>query len=294
MEKYIEKANTLIEALPYIKEFCGETFVIKYGGNAMLSEELKVNFALDIILLKFIGINPVIVHGGGPQIAELLKRLGMESKFVSGNRVTDDETMKVVEMVLGGTINKEIVALINRHGGKAIGLTGKDGNLIRAHRIKVKSDGGKKGNKGKLVDIGRVGNVTRIHQEVILELDRSFIPVIAPIGVDENGEGLNINADLVAGAIASALQSKKLVILTDTGGIIDGKGELISSANEKKIKELVKKGIIKGGMLPKVECCLDAIKSGVSKVHIIDGRIKHALLLEIFTREGVGTQITHN
>ncbi|RMF94161.1 MAG: acetylglutamate kinase [Candidatus Schekmanbacteria bacterium] len=291
MEKYIEKANTLIEAIPYMREFSGETFVIKYGGSAMLNEELKENFALDVILLKYLGINPVIVHGGGPQIGEFLKKLGKESSFVSGHRVTDSETMTIVEMVLGGTINKEIVSLINRHGGRAIGLTGKDGNLLKAKKIMIHNSEILENNAEKVVDLGRVGEITNVYPDVILELDRRFIPVIAPIGVDKDGNSLNINADIAAGAIAGALKARKFVALTDTEGILDENGKLVSSANESKINDMVERGIIKGGMLPKVKCCLKAIKEGVKKVHIIDGRIKHALLLEIFTQKGIGTEI---
>ena len=292
MEKYIEKAHTLIEAIPYMREFSGETFVIKYGGSAMLNSELKENFALDVILLKYIGINPVIVHGGGSQIGEMLKKMGKKSEVVAGNRVTDDETMDIVEMVLGGTINKEIVSLINRHGGKAIGLTGKDGNLLKAKKTKVPDMKSLKDGRKKMIDIGRVGKIVNVTPDVIFELDRKFIPVIAPIGVDKDGKSLNINADIAAGAIAGELKAKKFVALTDTEGILDEKGSLVSSANEKRIGKLIKQGVIEGGMLPKVQCCLDAINNGVQKVHIIDGRIKHALLLEIFTRKGVGTEIT--
>ena len=290
MEKFIEKANTLIEAIPYIRNFYGKTFVIKYGGNAMIDEDLKENFALDIILLKFIGINPVIVHGGGPQIGSFLKKIGKDTKFFEGYRITDDETMDVVEMVLGGIINKSIVALINKHGGKAIGLTGKDGNFIKAAKMVMKKKKPDKNNP-ELIDLGRVGEVEEIDPTVIDALDKSFIPVIAPIGVDRQGRSLNINADLVAGAIAWALKAEKLVLLTDVEGIMDRKNKLISTLTEKQVKKHIKDGVIKGGMLPKVRCCLEALDQGVSKVHMVDGRVKHALLLEIFTNKGVGTEI---
>ena len=290
MEKFIEKANTLIEAIPYIRNFYGKTFVIKYGGNAMIDEDLKENFALDIILLKFIGINPVIVHGGGPQIGSFLKKIGKDTKFFEGYRITDDETMDVVEMVLGGIINKSIVALINKHGGKAIGLTGKDGNFIKATKMVMKKKKPDKNNT-ELIDLGRVGEIEEIDPTVIDAIDKSFIPVIAPIGVDCHGSSLNINADLVAGAIAWALKAEKLVLLTDVEGIMDRKNNLIRTLTEKQVKKLIKEEVIKGGMLPKVKCCLEALDQGVSKVHMVDGRVKHALLLEIFTNTGVGTEI---
>ncbi len=290
MEKFIEKANTLIEAIPYIRNFYGKTVVIKYGGSAMSDEDLKENFALDIILLKFIGINPIIVHGGGPQIGSFLKKIGKDTKFFEGYRVTDDETMDVVEMVLGGMINKSIVALINKHGGKAIGLTGKDGNFIKAAKMVMKRKKPDKKNL-ELTDLGRVGEVEEIDPTVIDALDKSFIPVIAPIGVDKQGKSLNINADLVAGAIAWALKAEKLVLLTDVEGIMDRKNKLIRTLTERQVKKLIKDGVIKGGMLPKVRCCLEALDQGVSKVHMVDGRVKHALLLEIFTNKGVGTEI---
>lgn len=290
MEKFIEKANTLIEAIPYIRNFYGKTIVIKYGGSAMTDEELKENFALDIILLKFIGINPVIVHGGGPQIGIFLKKIGKDTKFFEGYRVTDDETMDVVEMVLGGMVNKSIVALINKHGGRAIGITGKDGNFIKASKMVMKKKKPDKNNP-ELIDLGRVGEVEEIDPTVIDVLDRSFIPVIAPIGVDGQGRSLNINADLVAGAIAWALKAEKLVLLTDVEGIMDRKNKLIRTLTENQVKKLIKEGVIKGGMLPKVRCCLEALDQGVSKVHMVDGRVKHALLLEIFTNTGVGTEI---
>ncbi|OGL41693.1 MAG: acetylglutamate kinase [Candidatus Schekmanbacteria bacterium GWA2_38_11] len=290
MEKLIEKANTLIEAIPYIRKFCGKTFVIKYGGSAMTEGEAKENFALDIILLKLLGINPVIVHGGGPQIGIFLKKVGKDTKFIQGYRVTDEETMDVVEMVLGGMINKGIVALINKHGGKAIGLTGKDGAFIKAKKMVIRHKDHNNKNS-ELVDLGRVGEIKEVDPSIIITLDQSFIPVIAPIGVDEHGESLNINADLVAGAIAASLKAEKLVLLTDVEGIIDEKKKLLSTLDRKQVKKLIKGGVIKEGMLPKVRCCLEALDQGVSKVHMIDGRVKHALLLEIFTDKGIGTEI---
>ncbi|OGL45256.1 MAG: acetylglutamate kinase [Candidatus Schekmanbacteria bacterium RBG_16_38_11] len=290
MEKLIEKANTLVEAIPYIRKFCGKTFVIKYGGSAMTEKEAKENFALDIILLKLLGINPVIVHGGGPQIGIFLKKVGKDTKFIQGYRVTDEETMDVVEMVLGGMINKGIVALINKHGGKAIGLTGKDGAFIKAKKMVIRHKDHNNKNS-ELVDLGRVGEIKEVDPSIIITLDQSFIPVIAPIGVDEHGESLNINADLVAGAIAASLKAEKLVLLTDVEGIIDEKKKLLSTLDRKQVKKLIKGGVIKEGMLPKVRCCLEALDQGVSKVHMIDGRVKHALLLEIFTDKGIGTEI---
>lgn len=278
MVKLIEKANTLIEALPYIKKFFGKTVVIKYGGHAMENEELKDSFAQDIVLMKYIGINPVIVHGGGPQIDDLLKRVGKKSEFKRGLRVTDDETMEIVEMVLVGKVNKEIVSLINQHGGQAVGLSGRDGGLIKAKKVKP--------------DIGRVGEVDRINPQVIESLDDSkFIPVIAPVGEGEDGKAYNINADLAAGKIASALNAEKFILLTDVEGVLDNHKKLISTLDAKEASNAIKKGDIAGGMIPKVECCLDALKEGVGKAHIVDGRVKHAILLEIFTDKGIGTEI---
>lgn len=278
MVKLIEKADTLIEALPYIKKFFGKTVVIKYGGHAMENEELKDSFAQDIVLMKYIGMNPVIVHGGGPQIDDMLKRLGKKSEFKRGLRVTDAETMEIVEMVLVGKVNKEIVSLINQHGGQAVGLSGRDGGLIKAKQIKA--------------DIGRVGEVDRINPQVIESLDDSkFIPVIAPVGEGEDGKAYNINADMAAGKIASALKAEKFILLTDVEGVLDNNKKLISSLDAKKASDAIKKGVITGGMIPKVECCLDAVREGVGKAHIVDGRIKHAILLEIFTDKGIGTEI---
>lgn len=281
MQRYIEKVKTLLESLPYIRQFYDKTVVIKYGGHAMVDEALKGSFVQDIILLKYVGLNPVIVHGGGPQIGELLKRLGKESRFVKGIRVTDSETMDVVEMVLVGKVNKEIVGLINHFGGRAVGLSGKDGGLIKARSLKI---------EGK--DMGMAGEVTAINPSVIETLDRDkFIPVIAPVGVGEDGRTYNINADTVAGRIAASLKAEKLILLTDVEGVLDKGKRLISTLSTKEVKKLIKKGVASGGMIPKLECCLDAIKGGVSKAHIIDGRVEHAVLLEIFTDAGVGTEI---
>ena len=292
MQKLIDKASILMEALPYIRRFYQKTIVIKYGGHAMVDRELKKDFAMDITLMNYIGLNPVVVHGGGPQIEKVLKKMGKSSKFIEGLRVTDEESMEVVEMVLVGKVNKEIVSLINQQGGKAVGLSGKDGNLITAKKLKLSSSSSKSSPR-KLKDIGQVGEVASINPHVIETLDRSkFIPVIAPVGLGENGETYNINADTVAGKIASALKAEKLILLTDTDGVLDNKRALISSMNERKAKTLIKKGQISGGMIPKVNCCLHALKEGVAKTHIIDGRIRHAILLEIFTDVGVGTQIT--
>jgi len=260
----------------------------------MIAEELKKNFAMDIVLLKYIGINPVIVHGGGPQIGRILEKMGKKSKFVDGLRVTDEETIDVVEMVLVGKVNKEIVSLINRHGGKAVGLSGKDGGLIKAKKYKVVKSS-PEANKTEIIDIGMVGEVESINADVLNTLDEGgFIPVIAPVGVGENGETYNINADFVAGEIAGSLKAEKLVLLTDEEGVKGKDGSLLSTLNKKEIDYLIKKGVIRGGMLPKVKCCLDALESGVKKTHIIDGRVKHAILLEIFTDEGVGTQIVES
>ena len=291
MEKIIEKAEVLLEALPFIKNFFGKTFVIKYGGNAMISEDLKTGFALDIVLLKYIGINPVIVHGGGPQIGETLERLGIESTFVDGQRVTNEAMIDVVEMVLGGKINKEIVSLINRHGGRAVGITGKDGDMIHARRYrKIKKS--PETNRPKIIDLGLVGEIQHVDPAILVALDQSgFIPVIAPIGLGEQGETLNINADFVASAVAAALKSEKLLLMTDIEGVKDDKKRLLTGLTRKKVEQLVKKGVIHGGMMPKVQCCLDALQGGVRKTHIIDGRVKHAVLLEIFTQDGIGTQI---
>jgi acetylglutamate kinase len=291
MEKLIEKAEVLLEALPYIKSFYGKTIVIKYGGNAMVSDDLKKNFALDIVMMKYIGLNPVVVHGGGPQIDKTLKALGIKSRFIEGQRVTSKETIDVVEMVLGGKVNKEIVSLINHHGGMAVGITGKDGDLILAKRHKrVKHS--PETDRPEIIDLGLVGEITKVNPRILETLDQNeFIPVIAPIGKGENGETLNINADFVAAQIASALKAEKLVLMTDTEGVKNKAGKLQTGLTRKNTSDMIKSKVIRDGMLPKVNCCLDALKSGVNKTHIIDGRIRHALLLEIFTAKGIGTQI---
>ena len=292
MEKLIEKAKTLIEALPYMQTFRGKTFVIKYGGNAMVDEQLKHSFAQDVVLMRFIGINPVIVHGGGPQIGRTMERMGKKPSFVSGQRVTDEETMDIVEMVLGGKVNKEIVSLINQAGGRAVGLTGKDGGLIQAKKLKMTRRSDETGET-EIIDIGLVGEVTEVRPGALEALDAGgFVPVIAPVGVGVNGETYNINADLVAGAVAGALKAEKLILLTDQAGILDKDQNLIPSLNKKKVESMVKAGTISGGMLPKTKSCFDALEAGCAKVHIIDGRVPHALLLEIFTKEGIGTEIT--
>jgi len=292
MEKLIEKAMTLIEAMPYMQTFRGKTFVIKYGGNAMIDEKLKHSFAQDVVLLRFIGINPVIVHGGGPQIGTTMERMGKKPTFVSGQRVTDEETMDIVEMVLGGKVNKEIVNLISRAGGRAVGLTGKDGGLIQAKKLKMTKKSEETGET-EIIDIGLVGEVTEVRPGALEALDAGgFVPVIAPVGVGAHGETYNINADLVAGAVAGALKAEKLILLTDQAGILDKDKSLISSLNKKKVEDLVHKGTIGGGMLPKTRSCFEALEAGCAKVHIIDGRIPHALLLEIFTQSGIGTEIT--
>ena len=292
MEKLIEKANILMESLPYIRRFYQKTFVIKYGGSAMQDEKLKEGFARDIVLLNYIGIRPVIVHGGGPQIGKVLEQMGKKSSFINGLRVTDGETMDIVEMVLGGKVNKEIVSFMNQHGGKAVGLTGKDGSLIAARKI----DSALRSlpeQPTEIIDIGMVGEVESINIEVVktLEAER-FIPVIAPVGVGKNGETYNINADTVAGEMAIALQAEKLILMTDVEGIKDKNGGLIPTMTNKEAKRFSENKTIKEGMLPKVNSCLQAISNGVNKVHIIDGRVEHAVLLEVFTSEGIGTQIT--
>ncbi len=285
-------AHVLIEALPYINRFAGKTVVIKYGGNAMVDEKLKNSFARDIILMKRVGMNPIVVHGGGPQIAHLLKRLGKETAFFQGMRITDRETMDVVQMVLGGLVNKEIVTLINHHGGAAVGLTGKDAELIRARKLTFTRDNPEM-NTPEIIDIGHVGEVASLDISVIdLLIHGNFIPVIAPIGVGEDGQSYNINADLVAGKIAEVLKAEKLILLTNTAGVLNKQGTLLTDLNASQVQTLVKEGTIEGGMLPKIHCALDAVRSGVHTAHIIDGRVEHAVLLEIFTNEGVGTLIT--
>ncbi len=282
------KAAVLAEALPYIKRFHGKTIVVKYGGNAMTDDHLKQCFARDVVLLKLVGFNIVVVHGGGPQIESLLARVGKKGEFIQGMRVTDAETMDLVEMVLGGQVNKEIVNLINQHGGKAVGLTGKDGNFIRARKLMLEN----KDIPGDLIDIGQVGDISQIDPSLIALLDTgAFIPVIAPIGVGKAGETYNINADVVAGKIAEVLKAEKLVLLTNTPGVLDKAGNLVSGITPKQIDEMVEDGTLSGGMLPKIGSALDAARNGVKGVHIIDGRVEHALLLEILTDHGVGTMI---
>ncbi|NLU13390.1 MAG: acetylglutamate kinase [Gammaproteobacteria bacterium] len=290
----VHVAEVLSEALPYIRRFVGKTLVIKYGGNAMESEELKTGFARDIVLMKAVGINPVVVHGGGPQIADLLKRLNIESRFVEGMRVTDGQTMDVVEMVLGGQVNKDIVNLINSHGGSAIGLTGKDARLIRARKLKVSHQGADM-QQPEIIDIGQVGEVESVNTDLLHMLVKGdFIPVIAPIGVGPNGESYNINADLVAGKVAEALHAEKLMLLTNIAGLMDKQGNVLTGLNTAQVDDLIADGTIYGGMLPKIRCALDAVQGGVNSAHIIDGRVPNAVLLEIFTDSGVGTLITDN
>ncbi|OGA46334.1 MAG: acetylglutamate kinase [Betaproteobacteria bacterium RIFCSPLOWO2_12_FULL_62_13] len=282
------KAKILTEALPYIQRFHGKTIVVKYGGNAMVDDKLKECFARDVVLLKLVGMNPVVVHGGGPQIDDLLKRVGKKGEFVQGMRVTDAETMDVVEMVLGGQVNKEIVNLINQHGGHAVGLTGKDGAFIRARKMMLRGPG----DADELIDIGQVGEVEAIEPQIVETLFAGgFIPVIAPIGFGRKGESYNINADLVAGKVAEILRAEKLIVLTNTPGVLDKNGNLVTGLTARKVDELFADGTISGGMLPKISSALDAVKNGVNTCHIIDGRVEHALLLEILTNEGVGTLI---
>lgn len=282
------KAGILAEAMPYIRRFHGKTIVIKYGGNAMTDDNLKLRFAQDVVLLKLVGMNPVVVHGGGPQIESLLTKIGKKGEFVQGMRVTDAETMDIVEMVLGGQVNKEIVELINTAGGKAVGLTGQDGGLIRARRLTIAS----KDNPDERIDIGQVGEIEKIDPSLISTLTGAgFIPVIAPIGSGAEGETYNINADVVAGKVAEVLKAEKLVLLTNTTGVLDKDGNLLTGLTAKRIDELFADGTISGGMLPKISSALDAAKGGVNSVHVIDGRVEHCLLLEILTNQGVGTMI---
>ncbi|HEY4716093.1 MAG TPA: acetylglutamate kinase [bacterium] len=284
MKHYIEKANILLEALPYIKKFNEKIFVVKFGGHVMIDGELRKAFIKDVVMFKFIGINPIVVHGGGPQIDEYLQKLGKTPKFVNGLRVTDEETMEIVEMVLVGKINKKIVVDINQMGGKAIGLCGKDANLIIAKQ--------KEPEKGSDINYGSVGEVTTINSKMLKNLCYGkFIPVIAPVGVDENGKSYNLNADTVAGAIASSLRAEKLILLTDVEGVKDRDGSLITSMDEDEITAKISNQVVTGGMIPKIKCCIAALKTGVKKTHIIDGRIMHSILLEIFTQKGVGTEI---
>ncbi len=284
-------AHVLSEALPYIQRFRGKTIVIKYGGNAMVDKRLKRSFARDIVLMKLVGINPVVVHGGGPQIGDLLKRLGKSTEFVQGMRITDSETMDVVEMVLGGLVNKEIVSLINQHGGSAVGLTGKDGGFIRARKLMLKKSAPELKNS-EIIDIGHVGEVEHVEPAVVnMLMQGNFIPVIAPIGVGEDGRSYNINADLVAGKVAEVLRAEKLMLLTNTPGILDNSGTLVPEIESAQVIEMIESGAIYGGMLPKICCALDAVHNGVNMAHIIDGRVEHAVMLDLFTDEGVGTLI---
>ena len=291
MEQGIEKAKVLIESLPYIKEFYSKTVVIKYGGHAMVDEDLKKNFSLDIILMKLVGINPVVVHGGGPQINTVLEKMGIKPNYIDGMRVTDGETMDVVEMVLVGKVNKEIVGLINHYGGKAVGLSGRDGDLVKAEKMVIQKNHAKDAPP-EIIDLGRVGKVTSVNPDILTTIDtQDFIPVIAPVGVGEDGQSYNINADLVAGAIAAELQAVKLILLTDVKGVLDKAGNLISSMTCKEAQKMIDAGTIAGGMIPKIGCCRDVVNKGVGKAHIIDGRIEHAIILEIFTQHGIGTEI---
>jgi acetylglutamate kinase len=284
-------AHVLIEALPYIQRFRGKTMVIKYGGNAMVEQSLKHGFAQDVVLMKLVGINPVVVHGGGPQIGRLLERLGKGSEFVQGMRVTDSDTMDVVEMVLGGLVNKEIVNLINRHGGAAVGLTGKDGDLIRARKLLLRRDAPEL-NEPEIIDLGHVGEVESIDASVVnLLVSGDFIPVIAPIGVGDDGYSYNINADLVAGRVAEVLGAEKLLLLTNAPGLLDAAGNLVTELDVGSVEELVRQGVIKGGMLPKIRCAVEAVQAGVRSAHVLDGRVEHAVMLDLFTDEGIGTLI---
>ncbi len=291
MEEIIRKAEVLIDALPYIRNFYGKTLVIKYGGAAQTKDALKESFSQDIAMLNFIGIRTVIVHGGGPKISATMEKMGKQPEFVQGQRVTDQETMDIVEMVLGGLVNKEIVSLINKHGGKAVGLSGKDGSLIMAQKKTTKNITPETG-VSEIVDLGLVGEVTAVDPAILDSLERSgFIPVISPIGVGPQGETLNINADYVASAVAASVKAEKLILLTDVAGLLDKAGAVISTLKKSQISRLVKNGTITGGMLPKVQACTRALDEGVNKTHIVDGRIPHCLLLEIFTKEGIGTEI---
>lgn len=285
-------AHVLIEALPYIKKFNRKTVVIKFGGNAMVEDKLKHDFAQDIVLLKLVGLNPIVVHGGGPQIGNLLKRVGKKTEFIDGMRVTDKETMDVVEMVLGAQVNKEIVSLINQHGGKAVGLTGKDGHFIKAKKMKFKPKS-EEMNVSEIIDIGHVGEIQEIDTKLMdLLVSGDFIPVVAPVGVGQDGESYNINADLVAGKVAEALGAEKLILMTNTEGLLDKKGKLLTGLDLKSVNKLIKDGTIHGGMLPKIQCALEAVENQVCSSHIIDGRVSHAVLLELFTDEGIGTLIS--
>ena len=281
MKKHLQKIKILLEALPYIKRFYGKTVVIKYGGSAMIEDSLKHSFAQDMVLLKYVGINPVVVHGGGPQIAGLLQRLGKETRFIKGIRVTDTETMDVVEMVLGGKVNKEIVGLINHYGGRAVGVSGKDAHFIKAKPLKMKGE-----------ELGLAGEIAQVDPSIIRSLEENdFIPVVAPIGGDDKGQSYNINADIVAGSLASALKAEKLILLTDVEGVLDKDKKLIPSLSLSEARALIRKKVAKEGMVPKLKCCMEAVAKGVTSAHIIDGRVEHAVLLEVFTDAGVGTVI---
>jgi len=285
------RAEVLLEALPYIRRFYNKTIVIKYGGHAMVDDALKTAFARDIVMMKYIGINPVVVHGGGPQIGTFLKKLGKDSTFIQGMRVTDEETMDIVEMVLVGKVNKEIVGLINHQGGRAVGLSGKDGGLIRAEKYLLSAEKAKD-TPPEIIDLGLVGKVREIDGALISALVKDgFIPVIAPTGAGEGGETYNINADIVAGAVASAVKAEKLVLLTDVAGVLDGEKKLVNTMNDRAARQMIETGVIEGGMFPKVKCCLKALRGGVHKTHIVDGRLRHAILLEMFTDSGIGTEI---
>jgi acetylglutamate kinase len=291
MEELIKKADVLLETLPWIRRFYGKTIVIKYGGNAMVDEQLKESFARDIIMMRYVGLNPVVVHGGGPQIGKVLEAMKIESRFIQGMRVTDSQTMDVVEMVLGGKVNKEIVTNINRHGGKAVGITGKDGGLIQARKLEMTAVNPDTLTP-EIIDIGMVGEVESVDPTIIKSLEEShFIPIIAPIGSGLNGETYNINADLVAGKIAGALKAEKLILLTDIDGVQDKQGKLISTIDIRRVPDLINNGTISGGMIPKVNCCVDAVDEGVTRAHIVDGRMGHACLLEMFTDKGIGTVV---
>ena len=292
VQEGIAKAKVLVESLPYLREFSGKTVVVKYGGHAMVDEQLKKNFALDIILMQYVGIHPVVVHGGGPHINRVLEKMQVKPNYVQGMRVTDGETMNVVAMVLVGKVNKEIVGLITPHGGKAVGLSGRDGDLVQAEKMTLHSKPLSEDRPPELSGIGRVGKVTRVNSEILSTLEqRDFIPVIAPVGVGEDGQAFNINADLVAGSIAAELKALKLILLTDVEGVKNSQGELISTIYRDQIDDLIAAEVIQGGMIPKVNCCKAALDGGVSKAHIIDGRQEHAILLEIFTKKGIGTEL---
>ena len=291
IQSSMERADILLEALPYIRRFYNKTIVIKYGGHAMTDEDLKDKFARDVVMMKYIGMHPVVVHGGGPQIGGLLKKLGKESKFIQGMRVTDQETMNIVEMVLVGMVNKEIVGLINQHGGGAVGLSGKDGNLVVAEKYYLNEDKAQN-TPSEIIDIGLVGKVKQVNTDLIVSLTQNgFIPVIAPTGIGEKGETYNINADIVAGEVAAALKAEKLLLLTDVAGVLDNDKNLIHTMTNQDALNLIDDGTVEGGMFPKVKCCLKALRGGVKKAHIIDGRLKHAIMLEVFTDKGIGTEI---